>query len=546
MAATATKRRTTTKKAVTSAAHSPTPADLTNDDRRLLSAVSERFASVVGVGRALFTTDASGLWDVFLAAIPKELRQIYSCNACRKFVDRFGGLVAITPEGETVPAMWGDVPGVFAKAINKLSVTVARAKVTGVVVAKEATWGTPVTGAWNHFAVTPPASMLHTSRTLTPGQVMAERHEDYGTLRRALAEYPVEIVRNALNLLTTGHLYRSEKCISVAKWLLDLHERIAATKNRKMSDNLVWLAVATAPPGFCHVRASVIGTLLDDLVSGLPFADIKAKFDAKMHPLQYQRPTSESSAANIAQAEKIVAQLGIAPALARRFATVEEVDAIWRPVVREQEVPASGGVFSHLKNREAARGDVEAPPITITWDKFARTVLPEAEIIEYRAEAGSYIGIVTAADADAPPLIQWDREDRRNPFSWYVYNQGSQPRDWNLLAREFVRVTAITLLPPSWYGATISHHGDGVILILQGARDLRYRVGAGFFPEQLRSEFHAVRKTLEAHALQAVVSGAETATACGLDLRKGGGSWNAVVMVTSRTGRASYRLDRWD
>jgi hypothetical protein len=34
----------------------------------------------------------------------------------------------------------------------------------------------------------------------------------------------------------------------------------------------------------------MIGALLDDIKSGLPFEDIKARFDAKMHPLRYQRP----------------------------------------------------------------------------------------------------------------------------------------------------------------------------------------------------------------------------------------------------------------
>ena len=84
----------------------------------------------------------------------------------------------------------------------------------------------------------------------------------------------------------------------VTRRLLALHEA-RASKRGPAADNLTWLAVATAPAGFCHVRSSMIGTLLEDVAAGMPFDAIKQRFDAKMHPLQYQRPTAMPSVPSI-------------------------------------------------------------------------------------------------------------------------------------------------------------------------------------------------------------------------------------------------------
>ncbi len=75
----------------------------------------------------------------------------------------------------------------------------------------------------------------------------------------------------------------------------------------------------------------MIGTLLEDLTAGLPFAQIKAKFDAKMDALNYQRPAAAPAAGNIARAEKIIAKLKTEGSLDRRFARLDEIQKLWVP-----------------------------------------------------------------------------------------------------------------------------------------------------------------------------------------------------------------------
>lgn len=513
------------------------------------------------VGSPLFTTDATGLYDAFLAALPHDRRQHYECRTCRRFVDHFGGLVAIDEHGMLHSPFWDDwkIPPFFYDAVCAMSGRLEKARVTGVFLSSERVWGLPEnaspkspSGEWHHMHVLPTEDMIHRpGRLLTSEQVMAEKVQDHGTLSRGLAEFPLERVRQAHTLLTSGALYRSEKCIGVAKWLLDLHELRAGTKHKGERDAFVWRAVALAPPGFCHVRSTMIGTLLEDLEAGKPFEAIKRSFDAKMSPIQYQRPQAAPSDGQLAAAEKIIEKLASAGALARRFATLEDVmpHAIWAPPpIAKPTGSKLDGVFGHLKAKGLGPEAIDVSLAqAITWDKFQRTVLPTAQAIEFltpHAHA-SFFAFVTAADPAAPPILQWDHEERRNPVSWYLYNGGSLASAWGLPVGAYCDVAAITKQPSGWNGA-MEHQGDGAYFILRGARDMHpSRAGIGLFPEILKTEYRAMRATIEAHSRSQKLSGEDAASACGVALQKSS-TIAMVFRVTSGGARVNYRIDRWD
>ncbi|MDI1437481.1 hypothetical protein [Polyangium sorediatum] len=531
----------------------PTAQTLPSDDHydELLASIRACFEKRSKDKPSLFTTRTPSLYQVFLDMVPVELRQYNTCSACRHFVNRYGGLVVVDSDGKARPASWDPetAPEPYTSAIRALAKAVAEAPIDGVFLTDAKVWGTPRTGAWEHIAVTPSTDLLHKPTVIkTNPQLMAEKRHDHETLLRGLEAFSLDVVKQAHTLLSTESLYRSEAVLGVAKWLLELHEARRAAKNPRARDNLTWLAVARAPAGFCHVRSSMIGTLLEDLAAGMSFAEVKGRFAAKMHPLQYQRPQAAPTAGNLARAEKIVESLKSAGAMERRFARLGDIETMWIPK-DPQPKGQKPGVFDHLKPAAKLAVDMDVPPVTMTWEKFARTVLPEAEGIEYFVpEANqSYTAMVTAKRADAPPLLQWDFEERRNRVSSYVYVNGSPPARWNLKPNVYHPVTAIALLPWMWNPQKVlSHHGAGVVFLLKDARDRDYKQGAGFFPSYLRSEYHEIRATMEAYAKDAVVEGNETAEACGLSLVKGS-TWNASFRVTSKGGmRVVYKLDRWD
>ncbi|MEV6066293.1 hypothetical protein AB0L82_07065 [Nocardia sp. NPDC052001] len=536
------------------------PAELPADDRydEFLAAVQARFQALVAEPAELFTVDTEGLFEVFLGAFPPELAAVNTCGTCRAFLRRYGGLVIVGADGKATSALWSTagIPPPYAKAAAALADRVEYAPIVSPFRSEATNWGYAEHGGWTHLALTPPAHMVHVRTPLrTTSQYIAAKNADSETLRRALGEFPESVVKQAVALLRTEQLYRSDAILGVATWLLELHRTLDAVRGRgdaaqAQRDNLIRLAAATAPAGYCHIKSGMIGTLLTDLAEGLPFDSVQRRFAEKMHPLQYRRPTAAPTEAMIARAEKVIGELRAAGALERRFAKLDDVQPLWRPARSEDAARSRPeGVFSHLVPAAKPGGatDLDSAPVVMTWEKFARTVLPGAERIDYQVPeaATSYGAMVTAANPEAPPIIQWDRADRRNPVTWYVYVNGSAPARWGLRPGEFREVSAVVPHPATWYGPDRTGREKAVLFALTGATDTGYSTGAGFFPAYLRAELHEIRKTLEAHTTGAVVAGRDEAQVCGLILSKGG-SGGHCFRVTADGIRTRYTIDRWD
>jgi hypothetical protein len=594
-------------------AHEPHQQEWDEGYHRLEQLVAER---VAGCKESLFTTDTrpTSVWNGYLYNLPEYRRQHYDCRCCRRFIETYGSLVRIDPKsGVARTLLWHDedrpcigeqVP-FFEPSFVALSSLVSR--VTGVFLSSDAVWGTPSstvawgnnirTGlprrhqgvVWTHLHGRNPS--VWKNPVQTAAQAMAEKKQDYALLWHALATYRESLVKQALFVLENDTVARSEKALGVCRWFLELHQKLTPLAVRADYDwkdqhrcpqrnNLVWLAVATAPPGFCHLGNTMIGTLLDDLAQGMELRIVQSRWAAKMHPLQYQRPWSPPSEGTIKQAEKIVEQMKSAGSLERRFARMTDLLTVhWESVdAKAIEREPQTGVFSHLRSQPEQKL-LELPPVKMTWEKFCDKVLPTALAVEYQVPSNRapFFGLVTAADPSAPPILQWDglagtyesssvfpgsaevvaKETikaplPRNPVSWYFYYAGSFARDWNLAAGIWVPVKAVVPCPAHWQRPEqFKHHSEMAMFVLEGCRDLRHEKGSGFFPESLRSEYHGVRSVLEAHANSQPIAGRDEGDANGVAMQKvsligqGSGPW-LTFRVRTREGLAVYTLDRWD
>lgn len=397
-----------------------------------LHAIQARFTAALAAGdNLLFETDAVGLFDAYLANLPADQRQHHNCSCCRAFVKTFGGLVVIGPDGSTAPAVWNDLDtadlGIHAQGVAAMHAIVARARVKGPFVHADAKWGKPEAGGFTHMHVTPPAAIRYTGAR-TARQRMAERREQFGTLSRGLADYTLAHLRTAVQVLDANAVYRSARFLGAAQFLEKLKADTEATPNPRARANIIWKALAGAPDGYCYPRTSVIATLLDDIVAGLPFDDVRRRFESKTAPDVYQRAVAAPKAGNVERAEKIFAELGLAPALARRYMSVNEVPTFWSAMMAglsvaatSQKPAADAGsqVFGHVAARgatTAAIAGLDVPAAKMTWAKFRDTILPTATSVEAQVPANGsrFAALVTAADAGAPNLLQWG-----NPSSWY-------------------------------------------------------------------------------------------------------------------------------
>lgn len=492
----------------------------------------------------LFQTDAAdAVWDAYLAAFGDVVeRQYHNCSACRHFLRRYGALAVVGEAGVLSSALWGwqgDAPEAYGAAVAAMARLVERAKITGVFLSKEKMLGTRETGPWHHLSVK--NCRPHKSATVLPHQAAAEKATEFATVSRALSEFDAKTLDQVVALLEADAVYRGEKVLGPAKWLRDLQAEAKGPGKR----NVIWKAVATAPAGFCHPRSSMIGTLLEDLERGMDFDEAAGRFKAKMHPLMYQRPQAAPSDAQIEAAEKAVEALGAAGALERRFARGEDVlETLWRAGAAPER-GETGGVFGHLKERGKQKPLESTDGIKVSWEKFAAEVLPGAAALAVMVPfRGPFYGLLTAANPDAPPILQWDREERRNPVSWYFYHNESHASQWGLTHGEWADVPLVMPCPAHWFGFKGTHYPPMAMLVIPAARDSR-EGGLGLFPEILKPELHGVRRVIEAHSQQGRPSGREEGNVNGLAVQKGGGGGVRLRVSLPSGARVTYTIDRW-
>lgn len=460
------------------------------------------------------------------------LRQHHNCSACRHFIDRYGQL-AFIKDGELIPAIWPvNAPGLYDESTAALYKAVAAGKVEDVFLSGLAVLGTPVTGEWNHFAVN--WETRHKHRTLSAGQVMAEKREHFGTMFRALIDYDPNVVRQALSLCEADQVFRQDKIVGALRFLKQAMDQLAPFDiGTEKWNNTLWKIVAEGHPGVLTPRSSVTGTLLDDLMlvregSMTQEAALK-RFEDKMSGLNYMRPKAAPSLGQIAEANKLVDKLGLTPSLERRNASVDEVPKIWQP-----------------SSAAKWEGDTQAAFIPITFEKLRNKVLPTARHISVRMGYSMALGAyVTAVHADAPPILRYDREDARNPLSWYLYQGGSAPKSWGLTLNAWVECVGIGLRPELLnVPEGTESDAKGAMLLLRGARDVR-RPGPVLFPELLRGELTPIRKTIEQrNNMYGALGDIKEPHASGVII----GSKNGGVRIRVETdnGPSFYTIDRWD
>lgn len=498
------------------------------------------------------------LWRLFLEGFESDReRQIHNCHCCRRFVEQYGNLVTINDEGYARSIVWdvGATPRLYQPSVIAMVDAIDRAGIAGAHYSTETQWGNGPTYdakrdcSWSHFAVENKHTVQLTTQSVD--QLSADCRERVAMVGRALSDWSQATVQRAVTILEADQLTRAEKVIGPARWLLTLHETVVSVKDRRRRDALLWKVVDAAPPAFAHIRGSMLATLLDDLAAGKPHADVARAFASKMDPLKYQRPTAAPSEGQIRAAEQLVQQLDSANAFKRRMARMEDIaEWMWRPRDPKRSV-TEDGVFAHLKTQAPEPAHYVSGSTIITWDKFERTVLPNVSTMEYHVPRAGYLALLqltTAADASAPPILQWDREDRRNPVAWYCYSQGSPPARFNLPPGAWVAVTGVTRLPARWHHSPNEHYGDGVVLVLAGAYDTQPGAAA-IFPEMLRSEYHGARHVIEAHSQRTQLVGVPplAGAVAGIDIRKGGSPLGRTMIRVMVGGVAStYIIDRWD
>lgn len=392
------------------------------------SSLQAFFDRAISSSKKLFTTDVTGLWELYLGNLPVEAKQHYTCHACRHFIERFGGLVTIDENGSMESAIWdvASTPKFFVPAVSAMKEAVLNSRVNGVFVPDARVLGTPKTGDWTHIHIRLPQDMVNRSVIRTAHQVAAAKREDFNVLSRVSSQHTTENVDQAIELLKFGTVYRGDRYIPAAKWFRNVLETRAALPTSRARENYLWLAALEAPNGFIPSNSSNLGQTLGDIADGLPLVEVGLRLTDRLNPNTFMRAQSAPTANAIREHERVFQKLveaGVVSedSLKRRYAQIEEVPlSIWAPNEKVTPKKQPTGVFGNItpkdKKPSTAR-EMNLPSTVMTWEKFQRTLLPTADKIEALMDnPNRFMAMVTAAVEGSPNILQWD-----NTFSWYYH-----------------------------------------------------------------------------------------------------------------------------
>jgi len=504
-------------------------------------------------GPHLFTTYVSDhVWRTYLDGFGEmgdPQRQEHRCNCCHRFFKQYGHLVVITAEGRQLPALW-DAEAIsdplYAKVVARLELLVSNAKITSAFITDKEVMGKAYDGGYEHFALPTHAANLSKDKVHRPHELMAQSIEDQGTLLRGLEEYPAEIVDKTIALLDAGGFVRSTQTHGPAMFLQKIHQARAALKGTARR-NIVWKLARGAHGALCRPKTSVLGALMDDVAAGLDIEQIKRRNATLLDPHNYLRPKAAPAEGAITRGENLIEKLQLKDFLPRRQAPLDDLVTLWRPQATEKPAAAEG-VFGALRKKQG-QGTVLNEQLTnggtLSWSKFARTVLPNVAemryLVKHRPE--NYFMFTAAVNADAEPILRWDSHEQRHTVSSYTYHRNTSPTQWGLMPDQWVNVQAVAESPEFFYVPRPIDDVSPIRLVLEGCVDAQ-EIGMALFPETLRHELNEIRAVIEAYS-QATPLNRVANAAGGLQLTNDMDPQH--LQVTLKSGiRVDYLIDRLD
>lgn len=395
--------------------------------------VAESFRDVASASQ-VFVVDVDGdeLWRRYLAAFPAGTnprfmkRTEHDCSCCRQFVRRAGNVVVADDRG-IVHTVWDEAavsaPYPYDFVADTLRDVVRRAEISDLyrVGSNEHRFGAAATRSldadgravtWNHLHT---GAIPRALQTESPDQVRGDYRTTVQVFARGLELEP-SALETVLGLIDANNLYRGAEHRAVVAEFAAAQRAYRALKPRDRAV-FAWTGAATRAARF---RNTVIGTLAQDLSEGVDLERAVASFEQKVAPTNYKRTTTVITPGMVKAAMKTIGELGLEPALERRFATVRDVsvrDVLWvdggvRPAMK-------GGIEGALMkaakkaSQEAADG---ALIVDVGIDEFVDRVLPTATGVEVFLK-GEHLGNLVSLTAPVHPeparLFRW-----RNDFAW--------------------------------------------------------------------------------------------------------------------------------
>lgn len=373
----------------------------------------------------LFVVDITkdDLWSSYLDAFPegtnnvyKERRE-YDCNCCRQFIKAIGAVIAIRPNGERVSIWDVTANDYYVDVCVKMSELIKSRPICEPFFYDERSIGTAntvqllednSTKKWNHFYCATPASAYYNPRQSTSrASHVGAFKSTFDVYKRSVVELSLESAETVLELIKQNSLYRGQEFLSSIKNFVAAKQKY----DRNPSDDLLWLDVMTKGHEL-RFRNTVIGTLLIDLSEGVELDTAVTKYEQKVAPTNYKRPTALVTQSMIDAAKKKVESLGLSDSLYRRFARTTDI-TVANVLFADRTTKIALDAFDELA---PTKPKVLSRVEEVSVEQFMQNILPAATKVELLFEGrlqNNLVSLIAPEYPSAPNLFKWG-----NSFSW--------------------------------------------------------------------------------------------------------------------------------
>jgi len=385
--------------------------------------VHDRFA-LLSKNELFITVDGDAVWEKYLAAFPEGTNPLYKertehdCSCCKQFVRNIGNVVAVI-DGK-LQSVWG-IKGAeepYQTVADALNAFVTSQAITSLFRTSEQSYGAVQTkqllegGAvlsWNHFYGKVDAKHY----TKAVGQKVGDYNTTVQVFERGLTELTAGAMEEVLDLIKSNALYRGEEHLPA------LREFYKAKKGYDLlsqaeRNSYVWLNAGLPVSRF---RNTVIGTLIQDLSSGVDLEQAVKSFETKVAPTNYKRPTALITPRMIQDAMKTINEAGLTEDLERRFAKISDVsvnNVLW------VDNSVAGQMQGNIENLLMGAATVPvakagaAEPIGI--EDFVSKVLPlvhSMEMLVQGQHTNNFVSLTAPVHGSTGKLFKW-----ANDFGW--------------------------------------------------------------------------------------------------------------------------------
>lgn len=425
---------------------------MTSNFPKFAEIVNKSFQEIAA-GPVYETGGGDELWAVYLAAFPEGSNPIFKnrtehdCSCCKQFIRRAG---IVTSGSKTI---WDEAallaPEPYRKVALKMREWVLDRPIAKLYLVnkKEASFGTKQSHSqakdgpvltWNHFYTGEIPAKL---RSETADAIRGDYRTSVEVFERGLIELSPDAVSTVLSLIEANNLYRGEEHKSAVLAFFKAQEEYKKSMNKH---RYVW---QNASGHAARFRNTVIGTLVTEISEGKDVDAAVRAFETKVAPQNYKRTTAVITPMMIKKAMETIAELGLEPALERRFANISDINVNDVKWVDNNVKPLMKGGLEATLMKEAKTSSRKPDAEAISLDAFM-CMLKDVTALEIFV-AGQHLGNMVSLTAPVHPepkqLFKWS-----NDFSWsYTGNVADSIKE--RVKKAGGKVTGVMRVSLSWF-----------------------------------------------------------------------------------------------